>query len=191
MLLPTDPDTLRVPAFMRSRSLRSRMKRPLVLTALDRKQAGIPPEGLQKKRRKMPIQKPLIDTRPRRDVACHVPTKKSVFSEPIVDFAPVPAPARMRTPPSRASEAEPTNKPKKMGIITHYYSKIQVAVMKVSASVSVGDLVTYETADGESYEQIIESMEIEREPVFSARKGQEVGLKLRREPRVGCQILSL
>lgn len=37
MALARDPDTLRVPAFMRKRSLSSRLRKPLVLTALDRK----------------------------------------------------------------------------------------------------------------------------------------------------------
>ncbi len=156
------------------------MKRPLVLTALDRKQAGILPEGLEKKRRKMPEQKSLIDTS--RDAIYRVPKKKPKFSEPIIDFAPPSAPKK-NTGRGGASSL-------RLGLMTHYYSKIQVGVMKLSAPISVGDLIVYETADGESYEQVIESMEIEREPVFSARKGQEVGLKLLQEPRVGCQIFS-
>lgn len=95
-----------------------------------------------------------------------------VFEAPIIEEAP-----------------EPVVKQKIIGSVTHYYDKIQVGVMKLKGTVCVGDMISYETFDGETYEQIIESMEIDRNPVFKAGKGKEIGLKLMRIPKIGCDVL--
>ncbi len=86
--------------------------------------------------------------------------------------------------------SEPLMEPKKMkliGTITHYYDKIKVGVIKLTAPLSVGDCITYKTNEG-AYEEIVESLEINREPVFKGGRGKEVGLKLRKIPRVGAEV---
>lgn len=206
MPLPTDPETLKIPAFMRKRSLASRQKRPLILTALDRKRAGLPPEGLRKKEKsarkktarkitKKPVyaqEFPFFDSTQckaaiKKKVTSHRITlrkrktqskralrlpESEIFSPPIID---TPA-ANIRTP---------------IGTITHYYDKIKVGVIDASSAISVGDCISYKTVDGENYEQIIESMEINRQPVFSAKKGDDIGLKLRKVPLVGCKVYAI
>lgn len=162
MPLPRDPDTLRVPAFMRKRSLSSRLRKPLVLTALDRKKTDIAGKvKSQKAKVKIAAQKSKVTK----------PKKIETFSAPLLDFY-----------------AAPPKKSKSIGIITHYYEKIHVGVIKLSGALSVGDCITYETAEG-PYEQIVESMEIDREPVFKAGRGKEIGLKLNKMPAVGCKVL--
>lgn len=181
MPLKRDPELLRIPAFMRKRTIRAQVKKPLVMTAYDRKQAGILPPGLQKKSRAK--KKKHVRTKV---TAAQVPKRKSritrkipkktteTFSAPLLDFYTEPA-----VPPKRQ---------KKIGAITHYYDKIQVGVIKLTNTLLVGDCITYETMHG-PYEEVVESMEINRNPVFKAGKGKEIGIKLRRVPAVGCIVL--
>jgi hypothetical protein len=159
MPLPRDPDVLRVPAFMRKRNLRVRTKKPLLLTALDRKQAG------------------LVLKKPKKKKA---PTRKKMesFSAPLLDFY-----AESFAEPIRESSP----KLRRVGTLTHYYEKIKVGVMKLSSTLSVGDSIEYETDEG-PYRQIVESLEINREPVFKAGRGKEIGFKLRKIPRLGCSV---
>lgn len=186
MPLPKDPETLRIPAFMRKRNLRVRARRPLILTALDRKNAGLPPEGLRKKKKKSIYNRrrsepaplpPFRSVRPRR---ARKP-KANAFSAPLLDFYPE------RLEPKVEMASTETRK-KHIGEITHYYDKIQVGVIKLKGVLAVGNCILYETFDGEMYEQVVESMEIDREPVFKAGRGKEIGLKLRRIPRINGDV---
>ena len=66
-----------------------------------------------------------------------------------------------------------------MGKITHYYDKIQVAVVKlVSGDLKVGDKVKLIDSAGEEFEQEIKSMQIEHAKIEIAKKGDEFGLKV-------------
>ena len=66
-----------------------------------------------------------------------------------------------------------------MGEVTHYYDKIQVAVVKlVSGDLKVGDKVRLTDSAGEDVEQEIKSMQIEHAKIEIAKKGDEFGLKV-------------
>ncbi len=73
---------------------------------------------------------------------------------------------------------------KAIGEVTQVYSKINVAVIRLDEELSVGDSVTYQTTDG-SHTQTVLSMEIDRKPIFTARAGDEVGIKLYKQALVG------
>ncbi|MGC9345354.1 MAG: translation elongation factor-like protein [Candidatus Bathyarchaeales archaeon] len=64
-----------------------------------------------------------------------------------------------------------------VGRITHFFTKISVAVVELSAPLAVGDhiLVKGPTTD---FEQVVESMQIEHEDVERAEAGQSIGLKV-------------
>lgn len=64
-----------------------------------------------------------------------------------------------------------------VGSILHFFSKINVAVVELSESLSVGDkiLVKGPTTD---FEQVVESIQIEHENLQKAQKGQSIGLKM-------------
>jgi len=64
---------------------------------------------------------------------------------------------------------------KAIGIITHYFPKVQAAVIKLNAPLKLGDKVKMKghTTD---FVQTITSMQIDRTPITSAQKGQEIGL---------------
>ena len=64
-----------------------------------------------------------------------------------------------------------------VGKVTHFFSKISVAVIELSATLSVGDRIAVKgpTTD---FEQTVESMQIEHENVKKAEKGQSIGLRV-------------
>lgn len=182
---------------MRKRSLASRQKRPLILTALDRKRAGMPPEGLKKKERvvrKKNVRKNLARTASIQEL----PFFEKIRSAPVARAKTIKPKRTTRikksiipkteffSPPIIDSPEVQTQKP--VGKITHYYDKIKVGVIEITGEISVGDCISYETADGGNYEQIIESMEINRQPVFNAKKGDDIGIKLRKAPRIDSKV---
>jgi putative protease len=66
---------------------------------------------------------------------------------------------------------------KKIGEITHYFSKIGVAIVRLGASVSIGDKIIIQGATTH-IEQDVTSMQIEHKNVNKAKKGQSIGLKV-------------
>jgi len=64
-----------------------------------------------------------------------------------------------------------------VGKVIHYYDKIEVAVVKLQKSLKIGDKVKFEKGD-KSFEQIIESMQLEHEQVTSGKKGEEIAVKV-------------
>jgi putative protease len=69
-----------------------------------------------------------------------------------------------------------------VGHITHFFSKISVAVLELTAPLSVGDriLVKGPTTD---FEQVVDSMQVEHKNIQRAEAGQSVGLKLAQQTK--------
>ncbi len=69
-----------------------------------------------------------------------------------------------------------------VGRITHFFSKISVAVVELTAPLAVGDHIAIKgpTTD---FEQVVESMQIEHKNVQRAEAGQSVGLKVTQRVR--------
>lgn len=64
-----------------------------------------------------------------------------------------------------------------IGKVTHFFSKISVAVIELKASLSVGDRIVIKGSTTD-LEQAVESMQIEHENVKRAEAGQSIGLKV-------------
>ena len=64
-----------------------------------------------------------------------------------------------------------------VGKVAHYFSRISVAVIELTATLSIGDKIRVQgpTTD---FEQTVQSMQIEHENVEMAKKGQSIGLKV-------------
>jgi hypothetical protein len=64
-----------------------------------------------------------------------------------------------------------------IGHITHFFSKINVAVVDLTLPLSVGDNIQVKgpTTD---FEQTVDSMQIERNAIQRAEGGQSIGLKV-------------
>jgi len=71
---------------------------------------------------------------------------------------------------------------KLIGKITHYFPKIGVAVVELRDDIRRGDKIRIEGATT-SFEQQVESMEIENKKVETATMGQAIGLKVKERVR--------
>lgn len=74
-----------------------------------------------------------------------------------------------------------------VGIITHYFPRPEVGVVKVSAEIKVGDVLRFRghTTD---FEQKVTSMEIEHSGVEAAAPGSEVAIKVGERVRKGDEV---
>jgi len=79
---------------------------------------------------------------------------------------------------------------KLIGKITHYFSKIGVAVVELSDDITVGAKIRVEGATT-SFEQVMDSMEIENKKVETATAGQSIGLKVKERVRLHDSVYKL
>lgn len=66
---------------------------------------------------------------------------------------------------------------KQIGKVTHYFNKIGVAVIELTGTLKVGDVITIE-GHGNAFDQTVKSMQIDNKPIKEAKKGNSVGLKI-------------
>jgi putative protease len=76
---------------------------------------------------------------------------------------------------------------KEVGRVTHYFTKIGVAVVNLTDTLSVGDKILVKGAVT-NFEQTVESMQIEHKNVSIAQSGQSVGLKVNQRVREGDKV---
>ena len=79
---------------------------------------------------------------------------------------------------------------KHIGEVTHWYDKIQVAVLKLKSVLKVGDKLKIKHGQ-KSFEHPVDSMQVDHQPVESAKKGDEVAIKLLEKAREGALIYKL
>lgn len=76
---------------------------------------------------------------------------------------------------------------KPIGKITHYYGKIGVAIVKFNREVKVGETVHFKGPHTD-FTQQISSMQYDHKDIQSAKKGQEVGIKVDQKIREGDEV---
>lgn len=64
-----------------------------------------------------------------------------------------------------------------IGTITHFFPKINVAVVELSGTLKQGEKISVEGHES-AFEQVVDSMQIEHAPVKTAKKGQAIGLRV-------------
>jgi len=76
---------------------------------------------------------------------------------------------------------------KELGRVIHYFDKAMVAVVRLTDSLKVGETVKF--VHGESdFTQAVESMEVEHEKIQSAKKGDEVAVKVEQKTHEGARV---
>ena len=78
----------------------------------------------------------------------------------------------------------------RVGKVTHFFDRINVAVVQLSNTLNKGDTVHF-LGHGSDFTQEISSMQIEHEAIDSAEKGQEVALKVDKPVRKHTSIFLL
>ena len=78
-----------------------------------------------------------------------------------------------------------------MGTVTHYFPKVRAAAVKVEKiSLTVGDRLIFRGKKGE-FRQVLNSLQISRIPVESARRGEEVGIEVKQQVREGDKVFKV
>jgi putative protease len=76
---------------------------------------------------------------------------------------------------------------KQIGTVSNYFDHVKVAAIKLKAGLKVGD--TIKVTGGEvDFEQKVASMQIQHEKVSTAKKGDEIGIKVKEKVRKGYKI---
>lgn len=78
-------------------------------------------------------------------------------------------------------------KEKLVGKVIHYYDNIGVAVVRLIKSLKVGDKVKFKKADT-SFEQTIESMQLDHKPISLGKPKEEVAIKVSQIAKKGTTV---
>ena len=71
-----------------------------------------------------------------------------------------------------------------IGKVSHYYSKISVAIIELSDCLEVGDYILIR-GNHDDLEQQVESIQVEHRNINRAKAGDTVGLRVREKVREG------
>ncbi len=87
-------------------------------------------------------------------------------------------------------ETLPPDKGKLIGKISHYFSKIGVAIIELTDSLKVGE--TIRIVGGETdFNQEVESIEIDHQKVQKAKTGDSIGVKVEQKAREDYKVYKL
>ena len=78
----------------------------------------------------------------------------------------------------------------RIGVVTHYYGKINVAVLKLNLDLKIGEKVHF-LGRHTDFPQEITSMQIEHASVDEAEAGTEVAVKVQQRVRRGDTVFRL
>ena len=79
-------------------------------------------------------------------------------------------------------------KEKEVGKVLHYFNNAKVAVIKFKEPTKVGDTIQITGGLDVDFKQKIASMQIDHKKVITAKKGQEVGVKVKEKVREGYRV---
>ena len=79
----------------------------------------------------------------------------------------------------------------KVGKVTHYYDKLNVAIIELDGTLSVGDNIKFARGGEDLFEQKVESIQIEHEKKDTAGKGDVVGLKTQEVLKEGTEVYKI
>jgi translation elongation factor EF-1alpha len=97
---------------------------------------------------------------------------------------------------TRKSAAKTVKKPavkkekegKLIGEVAHFFSNINVAVIKLTGPLALGDSIRIIGGEETDFNQEVESMEIDHEKIKKAKKGEEAGMKVKEKVREGYKV---
>ena len=74
-----------------------------------------------------------------------------------------------------------------IGVVSNYFSHVGVAAIKLEKSLKKGDKIKVSGGDIE-FEQEVGSMQIHGKDVETAKKGDEIGIKINEKVRKGYRV---
>lgn len=76
---------------------------------------------------------------------------------------------------------------KPIGEVSNYFEHVSVAAIKLNSGLKVGDKIRISGGEVD-FEQRVESMQIQHEKVEKAKKGDEIGIKIKKKVRKGYKV---
>lgn len=78
-----------------------------------------------------------------------------------------------------------------IGKVTHYYDKINVAIIDLtSGTLKMGDQIKFKRG-GDEFTQTISSLQVEHKAVEEAKAGKEFGLKVDQAVEKGAEVYKI
>lgn len=77
-----------------------------------------------------------------------------------------------------------------VGKVKHFFDKISVAVIELSAPLKIGDKLKFKHGKYE-FEQVLDSMQIDHAEITSAKKGQVIGMKTIQPIHEGAEVFKV
>ena len=84
-------------------------------------------------------------------------------------------------------EEKPKKKEKQVGIVSNYFKHVKAAAIKLSSPLKVGDKIRIRGGEID-FEIAVKSMQIHREKVEKAKKGDEIGLLVSKDVHKGYKV---
>jgi translation elongation factor EF-Tu-like GTPase len=82
-------------------------------------------------------------------------------------------------------------KDKLIGKISHYYGNIGVAVIDLTGTLKVGDSIRIVGGENTDFTQEVDSMEIDRKKIKTAKSGSSIGLKIKEKAREDYKVYKI
>ena len=76
---------------------------------------------------------------------------------------------------------------KELGIVTHWYDRIGVAVVKLNGKLERGAKIRVKKGD-EEFEDTVSSLQIDHKDVAAAKKGDDAAMKLSQKAKEGASV---
>lgn len=80
---------------------------------------------------------------------------------------------------------------KPIGKVVHYFDKIGVAVIQLESSLKTGETIRIAGGEATDFTQEVDSMEVDHQKIKKAKKGDEVGLKVKEKVREGYKVYKI
>jgi putative protease len=77
-----------------------------------------------------------------------------------------------------------------VGTIAHFFNKIGVAVIELTDVLKVGDSIKI-VGKNTDFEQVVDSMEMDKQKIETAAAGNLVGLKINQKAKEGSRVFKL
>ncbi len=84
-----------------------------------------------------------------------------------------------KTPAKAKAKKAGVKAPKPIGMVTHFFNKIGVGIIKLKSPVKIGDKLKFVGKHGE-FTQSLDSMQFKHEPIAKAPKGKQVGIRVKK-----------
>ena len=79
---------------------------------------------------------------------------------------------------------------KQIGVVSNYFDHVGVAAIKLTTALKIGDKIRVEGGET-NFEQPVKSMQIHKDKVAKAKKGDEIGIKVSEKVRKGYRVFKI